>query len=662
MSKLALGIDTGGTYTDGVVFDVKSRKILKKTKVITTRHNLNIAIKNCLDNLIDSSKASFNKDDIKMVSLSTTLATNAIVEGQGAEVGLITIGHLINEKIPTKYYANITGGCNIKGKIKQKIDLEQAKNEINKIKNKVDAFAVSGYLSIRNPEQELKINQLIKELTGYPVVCAHQLSSELGFKERTVTAVFNARLMPLITKLIEAVKANLKEKEIKAPLMVVRGDGSLISEKNAREKPVETSLSGPAASIIGAKTLTDIKDGIVVDMGGTTTDIAILKDGKPRLTKKGAEVGGWLTRVKAADITTIGIGGDSFIQISKEGLLTVGPQKVFPLSWLVSEHSHLLTELKDIHESNYYPLSSQPTTILTFVKEPENFELTETEKKILNLIREKPHSLYYIANRLKRSSDILPWDHLVKVGSVHRASLTPTDILHIENDYNKWDDEAALLGAKILAARYKRDLKQFVEDVLLEIYYQVSKVIVKTLVQEEGKSLPLESSNLNYIFKKMLYNDNQGKDLVDFNLKCNLPLIAVGAPVKAYFPEISKRLNTKLILPKYAEVANAVGTVGGEVIEHITVMIKPGDGGGFLVHTPSERKFFKKLKDAANFAKDKGKDIAVRRAESSGASNIETKIIKDDKYSDYVGQNAKNKDDQIFIESRLTITAIGKPW
>ncbi|MCF8008462.1 MAG: hydantoinase/oxoprolinase family protein, partial [Halanaerobiales bacterium] len=197
---------------------------------------------------------------------------------------------------------------------------------------------------------------------------------------------------------------------------------------------------------------------------------------------------------------------------------------------------------------------------------------------------------------------------------------------------------------------------------LLEIYYQVSKVIVKTLAQEEGKSLSLKSNDLYYFFKKMLDNDNQDTDLVQFSLKCNLPLIAVGAPVKAYFPEISKRLNTDLILPDYAEVANAVGTVGGEVIEHITVMIKPGDGGGFLVHTPLERKFFKKLKDAVSYAKNEGENIAVKRAESSKASNIETKIIKDDKYSDYLGQSNKNKDDKIFIESRLTITAIGKPW
>src|SRR6056297_1556378 len=394
MANLALGIDTGGTYTDGVIFGMDSRKLYCKTKVLTTRHDLSIAVENCLASLLNQEN-DINTDQIKMISLSTTLATNAIVEGQGAEVGLISIGREIEDKIPTQYYYNLEGGCNIKGKIKKEVDLKNARIKIDKMKSKVDAFAVSGYLSVRNPDQENKVKKLIEELSGYPVVCAHQLSSELGFKERTVTAVFNARLLPLITKLIKAVKTSLKQRNIDAPLMVVRGDGSLISEEVAREKPVETSLSGPAASIIVAKTLTDIKNGIVVDMGGTTTDIAVLKNGKPRLTKKGAKVGGWLTRVKAADITTIGIGGDSFIQVSKDKVLSIGPQKVFPLSWIATKHSHLLAELRKI-------------------KERENLKLTDTEKEILKLIKDKPHSLYYISKKLKKSSDILPWDHLVK--------------------------------------------------------------------------------------------------------------------------------------------------------------------------------------------------------------------------------------------------------
>lgn len=663
MAKLALGIDTGGTYTDGVIFGIENRKIYAKTKVITTRHDLNLAIENCLESLLKNIDSNVNIKDLKMVSLSTTLATNAIVEGQGAEVGLITIGREIEDKLSTPHYINLEGGCNIKGKIKKEVDLNKCRVEIERIKNKVDAFAVSGYLSIRNPKQEDQVKKIIQELTGYPVVCAHQLSSELGFKERTVTAVFNARLMPLITDLIRAVKDSLDKRNIDAPLMVVRGDGSLINEDIAQKKPVETSLSGPAASIIGAKTLTNIRDGIVVDMGGTTTDIAILNNGKPNLTKKGAKVGGWLTRVKAADITTIGIGGDSFIQVSKDKVLSIGPQKVFPLSWVATKHSHLLEELRKIKEKNYFPLSSQPTTILSYVKEPENLKLTDTEKEILKLIKNKPHSLYYISKKLKKSSDILPWDHLVKTGLIHRASVTPTDLLHLSGDYKQWDIQAAKLGIEIMAKRYETNLDTFIRDAFSEIYYQIGSIITQVLVSEEGYELSLNNSDIKYLFKKMINGlDNHDKK-IEFKLNCKLPLIAVGAPVEAYFPQIAERINTELILPEYAEVANAVGTVGGKVIEKVIVLIKPGEGGGFNVHTPEERKFFKQFDQAQEYGKKTGEKLAYNKAKSSGASNIETVIDKYDKYSDYLGQGKETKDeDKLFIESKIEVTAVGKPW
>ncbi len=662
MANLALGIDTGGTFTDGVILDLDNRKILKKTKEITTRHDLTVAVDNCLNNLLNEDE-EIKLDDIKMVSLSTTLATNAIVEGQGAEVGLILIGFDATEDLPTPHYISIAGGCNIKGKIKEKVDLKAAKKGIESMESKVDAFAVSGYLSIRNPEQEIKVRNLIRKLTAYPVVAAHQLTSELGMHERTVTAVFNARLMPLITDLIGAVKENLNERGIEAPLMVVKGDGSLISEKMAREKPVETSLSGPAASIIGSMTLTGEKDGIIVDMGGTTTDVAILKNGKPNLTVKGAKVGGWLTRVQAADITTEGVGGDSFIQVSKDRILNVGPQRVFPLSWATSNYPYLYEELKTIYDKNYFPINSQPTNILVYIKDPVNFDLTDTEKNILKILRKEPHSLYYIARKLDRAVDILPWKRLVNSGSLHRASLTPTDILHIEGKFTKWNEEATKLGAKIMARRYNTDLDSFIKDVLEEIYFKVASLLIEVLLKEKGIEITCKDNSLNYLFREMLKIDKEKNNLLEFYMKTNMPIIAVGAPVNAYFPQIAKKMNAKLFLPEHAEVANAVGTVSGKVIERIKIIIKPGVGGGFIVHMPSKRISFIKFDEAIDYALKNGEKLARQLAIDCGATNIEIMTERKDKYSEYGGQTGVEKDeDKLFIESIIQFSAVGKPW
>lgn len=669
MANLALGIDTGGTFTDGVIFDLDQKTVEAKTKVETTRHNLTLAINRCIDNLVyELEKKPGNQVDlqqIRMVSLSTTLATNAIVEGQGAEVGLIQIGFEPRQGLPTPHYAVVQGGCTIKGRIREELDPEAVKKAVMAIKDQVDAFAVSGYLSIRNPVQELQVIDLIRKLTGYPVVAAHQLSSDLGMHERTVTAVLNARLMPLITNLIDSVKEGMERLGIKAPLMVVRGDGSLISESKAREKPIETILSGPAASIIGALTLTGIKEGIVIDMGGTTTDVAVLRDSRPSLNVDGAEVGGWLTRVKAAQITTIGLGGDSLVQVSRNAQLSVGPQRVFPLSWIATQHPYLADELEEIDLIDYAAMDTQPTTILAFIRDPLNLKLTDTEQQIIELIREKPHTLHYISRKLHKEIDLLPWRRLVSVASVHRASLTPTDILHVNDKLDLWDKRAARLGVKMLAKRYGVTEEKFVTVVMEEILYKLAALTLDRLLSEEGADFSLVSeASGNYLLKKALAGGKQSDNVqVHFSTALEHPMVAVGAPVEAYFPELADRLQARLHLPQYADVANAVGTVSGKAVERASILIKPGEGGGFLVHLPNRREFFMIFEEAIEFAVREGKKYVYGQAEETGAVNIETLIDRQDRYSRLVGATEENEADQrIFIESMIEISAVGRPW
>ena len=668
MTALALGIDTGGTYTDGVLLDLNTKEIIAKTKVITTRHNLNLAIENCIDALIGEYKGKEQKDlmlgRVKMVSLSTTLATNAIVEGQGAEVGLILIGFEPRQDLPTPFTASIAGGCTIKGKPKADLDLAAARMAVEEMKGKVDAFAVAGFFSVRNPEQELKTAALIRELTGYPVVCAHQLSSDLGFHERAVTAVLNARLMPLITDLIEAVNGSMRRRGINAPLMVVKGDGSLISERMAREKPIETILSGPAASITGALALTGVRDGVVVDMGGTTTDLAVLHDGRPALNSTGAMVGGWLTRVKAAEITTIGLGGDSLIEVSHKGELTIGPQRVFPLSWLASQYPYLVRELEQIRPVDYTVLMHQPTTILAYIKDPLHLELTATEKEIIKLLLEGPHTLAYIGEKLRKDYDFLSWQRLVSVGSLHRASLTPTDILHVTGRYQAWNSEAAAAGARIAARRLNVSLNEFLEIVTEELYYRLAALIADRLIRDPstGKQ-PADNLSGSCLLKLALGRRKPGR-LIELSARLNLPLIAVGAPVQAYFPEVAARFGSRLHMPEGAEVANAVGTVSSKIVERAIVLVKPGEGGGFLVHAPWGREMFLDMPEAIAYSRSEGEKYVYARAVSAGANEIEVIVDQQDRCVNLSGggNDDSNAGHQLFIESVIEIAAVGKPW
>jgi N-methylhydantoinase A/oxoprolinase/acetone carboxylase beta subunit len=134
------------------------------------------------------------------------------------------------------------------------------------------------------------------------VVCGHELTSNLNSIRRAITVAFNARLIPVIRELLTSVKDVLHERGIAAPLMVVKGDGHIVSDAVAMERPIETILSGPAASIIGGNYLSGMDTGIVVDMGGTTTDIAILRNGIPQVKADGATVGEWRMSIRAADI------------------------------------------------------------------------------------------------------------------------------------------------------------------------------------------------------------------------------------------------------------------------------------------------------------------------------------------------------------------------
>jgi N-methylhydantoinase A/oxoprolinase/acetone carboxylase beta subunit len=665
MGNLALGIDTGGTFTDGVIFDLDTAKIVHKTKVETTRHDLAAAVGLCVSNLLEMGKNQFELRSIKMVCLSTTLATNAIVENQGAEVGAVLIGFEPKELLPTPHIHTVAGGCNVKGEFRQALDRQAIEEAVNSLQSKVDAFAVSGYLSIRNPRQELEAAEIIRSITGCPVVCAHELSGDLGFYERTVTAVLNARLLPLITDLVDAVCKIIADKGIKAPLMVVRGDGSLISEAQARERPVETLLSGPAASIAGGMVLTGLRDGIVVDIGGTTTDVAVFQDGKCRINPKGAKVGGWLTRVKAADITTIGLGGDSLIGVSGVGMLKIGPQRVFPLSWAVSQHPSLLGELKDIFKSRFSPVNTEPTTLFFYVKDPSHMQLTASENTILNLIREKPISLYKLSRELDKHPDLLPWQRLVIVGSLHRASFTPTDILHFTENLALWDADAAQIGAAILARRYGTDLDVFITDALDAVYTKGATVILEALLGEQGEDTVLREKGSRFFLKEMLGSRGDGeKKLVEFSTKVNLPIVTVGAPAAAFGPPLSEKLAADIHLPEAAEVANAVGTVCGQVLEIALVTVKPGAGGGFLVHAPRSKDGFSEYEDAVAYALKLGEEHAYGQAVLSGATDIEISVRRQDRYSRISGKDDDSDDlrAKVFIETLIWVEAAGLPW
>ncbi len=650
--SLVLGIDTGGTYTDGVVIDRSTRKVLAKAKSLTTRDDLSRGIIGCIDGMVFD-----DFDRIDIVSLSTTLATNAIVEGAGCEVGLVMIGFEPDGSIPCTEMRMVPGGHNVKGIAKEPLDEDAVRQALESMRGLVDAIAISGYLSVRNPEHELRVQELVGEVLGLPVVCAHHLTRSLGIHERTVTAVLNAKLIPIIKRLLTSVRASLDEKGVEAPIMVVKGDGTLVGEKLAQEKPIETLLSGPAASIIGAGFLSGVEDGFVLDMGGTTTDIAVVKDGVPRVDEEGARVGGFLTHVEAASINTYGLGGDSYVQMDMDRKLQVGPQRVIPICIAVQEHPYLHDELRVISIPYAYLLRYvQVADCLQLLNKNATASLSSSEAQVVEALEDGPHSFFTIVDRIGAEPNLLNVNRLVNVGVISRISVTPTDLLHASGKMLDFDAEASKLAIKLLSKRFGMYADDFVEMACDRVVDELCYCSAQSLAIHEGARFDLkEDEGAAYFFSKQLHP--VAGEYISCSIKVGIPLVGIGAPVEAWLPRAAERIGAQLVIPDNSEVANAIGSAVGKVIESVKILITPGDNNdGFNLHSAWEMKVFEHLEDAVEYGKRCAVEKAHEAALANGARNIEITLNHED-----VSAQSGTGDGDIYIETRIEAIATEQP-
>jgi N-methylhydantoinase A/oxoprolinase/acetone carboxylase beta subunit len=345
---LLLGVDTGGTYTDAVLIR-DEREVVASAKALTTRHDLAVGIGHAVAEVLRASGAA--PGEIGLASLSTTLATNALVEGQGGRAGLVYIGfreadlksHGLSEALAGDPALVLAGGHSHSGAEAMALDEAGLRGWLE-AGTGAEAYAVAALFATRNPAHELRAAEVIAQVTGRPVSLSHHLSARLNGPKRALTALLNARLIGMIARLIDRAEGKLRHLGIEAPLMVVRGDGALISADQARARPIETILSGPAASLVGARWLTQAEHALVSDIGGTTTDVAVLRGGRPAIDPDGAKVGPWRTMVEAVAMRTFGLGGDSEVHVG-EGLaggVTLGPRRVVPVSLMAMEAGEIV--------------------------------------------------------------------------------------------------------------------------------------------------------------------------------------------------------------------------------------------------------------------------------------------------------------------------------
>jgi len=322
-----IGLDMGGTHTDAVL--IADGQVKKYYKIATDHNNYFDTITNALETLL----SGFDAANIKGINLSTTVCTNAITTKKTCPVGLLIEpgpGMNSNKLMCAEKNYVLTGAIDHRGRqtapLKKK-EITKANEELQKagIKN----LAIVGKFSTRNPEHELKIKEMLSPCYDF-ITLGHQVSGRLNFPRRTYTSFLNSAVATTYASFAGAIKSYIEQKQLPLQPDILKADGGTLSLETSTKMPVETILSGPSASIMGAIALAPTNsDAVILDIGGTTTDIAFLADGIPLFEPWGIEISGYPTLVRALYSYSLGLGGDSCLRVI-DGKLYIGPERYGP--------------------------------------------------------------------------------------------------------------------------------------------------------------------------------------------------------------------------------------------------------------------------------------------------------------------------------------------
>ena len=601
---LGLGIDAGGTYTDAALLDFETGMVVAKAKSPTTPHDLSIGVGKAI--------AALPRDLLDRVSiacLSTTLATNAIVEDRGARVGLLLmpLGDWVLDQIKTQPVRIVPGRMSIDGAQLDPVDpaaVRQAVAEL--LADGVEAIAVSGYAGVHNPLHEQAVRDVIRSVCDLPVVCGHELSARLNFVRRAHTAVLNARLIPVVDELLRAVEHMLKHHGIDAPMFVVRGDASLVEMSAARERAIETILSGPAASAIGARFLTGEDDIIAVDVGGTTTDVAVVTGGRVAVCPDGATVGPWQTSVGAADVLTAGLGGDSYVRLREGGSkLDIGPERVTPLSFLARDNPGVLRQLEESADrAQHEHVPPMAIEFFQLVRTRPGLGFSERESQLLRALSRGAASRGELAGALGVVAiGLLPTQRLERLGVIRRCAFTPTDALHVLGEFTQYDQAAACAAARALGLLAGGDEADFARRVTARCREMLAYQLIRRELSLTIGDPENEDNKLLHDMLRGIVTARRGHERpFSIEFRERRTVVGIGAPAGAFVPEAGRLLAARTVVPEHAEVANAVGAVVGKVTVREAIHIRPGDGGSFIMMGALGRREFGRLSEARNEA------------------------------------------------------------
>ncbi len=661
--KLGIGIDTGGTYTDAVIYDFENKEILGTAKSLTTKNDLSIGILGAIDGLpADLAQKA------EVISLSTTLATNACVENKSGQAKLIFFGgepEIIDELggkyglPPSKDIYIQESFTKFSGEIEGEPNWELFEDGLASGFEHLDGVGIIEMNAMRNGAVvEKRAKEIFERTHNIPVVCGHELFAELNCLQRGSSTLLNAGLFPVIKEFLIAVKKAMAIRNMHGAVVIVRSDGSLMSEEFASLRPVETLLCGPAASAIGGTQLADNPNSIIVDMGGTTTDIAIVRDGVPVTVLDGVSIGKWKTFVDGLYVKTFGLGGDSAIHYNGKKLY-LEDYRIIPLCIAASKFPEIIANLKTLQTRQHTLFLYEHFMLIKDIS--ENSRYTAEEKLFCAALKEKPLILTQAAKAIGKDIYTLDVHRLIKDGVVQICGLTPTDIMHIKGDFNRYSSEASRLAADFAAYNLDISVDKLCDLVYDEVKRKLYVNIVKAMLENKYPEYMKHGVNKD-IERFILENYEEAKtgkrdNLLSSSFGTGYSLVGIGAPIFNFLEDVAKILGTSCVIPKHYEVANALGAIMGSVSTHHSVKVKTNYSAegisGYTVYGNDQNKEFEEFDEAVEYATTQACDGAKSEAIKRGAKGNITISFKvhDDK--------AEARNSIIHLGTTVTAYAVG---
>ena len=653
----AIGIDTGGTYTDAVLYDQQNRKVIASAKALTTRGDLSVGILNALDRL-----PSELSQKVEVICLSTTLATNACVEDKGARSKLLFIG--VDPRAVA--WVGRDAGLDDPELIRYAPDAgwnttEDWASFVEELRPWLDDAQALGVVSLNPAKDQGAAERAAADAVAaqwkFPVICGHELSDILNSIHRGTSALLNGKLVPVLAEFLDSIEHALKQRNISAPVAIMSSGGSLMSTAFSESHPVETILCGPAASAAGGRALSAEENAIVVDMGGTTTDIALIRDGIPVKASQGVKIGRWHTATKGVFVHTLGLGGDSAIRYDwRTRTLSLGPERVIPLCSAAARWPEVTEHLSALVEKG----TPQTVMVHEFYLRIRNIEgnpqYTPKEHHFCQLLGDKPMPIRQAAEAMGEDHYAFRMSRLEQEGVIIRCGLTPTDIMHVTGDFTAFSVTAARLGTEFLAScmgiTAEKLCTRVYDDVKRRLYLNIADILLQEempLVVKQGLTPQLTAYLERAWAQYCAGTDSQ----LRIGISTSSALIGVGAPIHVFLPDVAKALGTRCIIPDHAPVVNAAGAAACNVTATKTVSITP-DGTRYLAHLSSGPVRFEELEEALVPAREESAALARQEALSRGADG---QILV--RYKENIRTTVTGYGNDLFLGADVTATAIG---